>query len=91
MDIFESFGIYLPMDTKYQENYIPAPKISFTHNIKERRKSLNSLTTGDLLFMKDHVMMFLGKVENEFFVIHQGAGYKRKKAPLKNLIFTVLL
>lgn len=41
--------------------------------------------------MKDHVMMFLGKVENEYFVIHLGAGYKRKKAPLKNLIFKMLL
>lgn len=38
MDIFKSFRIYLPRDTKHQENYIPAPKISFTHNIKERRK-----------------------------------------------------
>jgi hypothetical protein len=79
MDIFKCFGIYLPRDTKYQENMNPAERIFFHQQTGDRKIILDGLKTGGLLFMKGHVMMYLGKFGNEYYVIHQGAGFKKKK------------
>jgi len=80
MDIFKCFGIYLPRDTKYQEIMTPAERTSFPQQTEERKIILDGLKTGDILFMKGHVMMYLGKFGNEYYVIHQGAGFKQKKS-----------
>ncbi|PNR98605.1 NlpC/P60 family protein [Petrotoga olearia] len=79
MDIFKCFGVYLPRDSKYQEIMTPAERTSFPQQTEERKIILDGLKTGDILFMKGHVMMYLGKFGNEYYVIHQGAGFKQKK------------
>lgn len=44
-------------------------------SIKDRENTLNRLKAGDPIYMKGHVVMYLGKVRNNYYVIHSGAGY----------------
>lgn len=78
MDIFKTFGLYLPRDSKYQETMVFSSSFQFSSDISERKTILDKLLAGDLLFMKGHVMMYLGKLKDKYYVIHQGSGFRIK-------------
>jgi hypothetical protein len=44
-------------------------------SVADRVQVLATLSAGDLLFMRGHVMMYLGKVRHQHYVIHDFSGY----------------
>jgi hypothetical protein len=75
MDIYRTMGIIIPRDASRQEEGAAGKYIKFIGSIKDRENILNRLKAGDPIYMKGHVVMYLGKVENNYYVIHSGAGY----------------
>ncbi|MDK2951709.1 MAG: hypothetical protein PWQ77_1374 [Kosmotogales bacterium] len=75
-DIFRCFGIDLPRDCSIQEKISPFKKIQFDNkNDKYKGKILNTMSSGDLLFLKGHVMIYLNKIGENHYVIHNGSGF----------------
>ena len=54
-------------------------------SIKDRENTLNQLVPGEPIYMNGHVVMYLGRVGNNYYVIHSGAGYgvKNKDGSIK--------
>lgn len=75
-DIFRCFGIDLPRDCSIQEKISPFKKIQFDNkNDKYKEKILNTMSSGDLIFLKGHVMIYLNKIRENHYVIHNGSGF----------------
>jgi len=77
MDVFRVFGINLPRNTNEQEN-IPAhtKKIMNTHDF-------STLDIGTLLFMDNHIMIYLGTYQDIQYIIHDTPGYFINKKFIK--------
>ena len=76
MDIYRTVGIQIPRDAGFPQEEISAGKsYEFSGDLKERRKVLDKLEAGDPIYMKGHVMMYLGKEKGEHYLIHSGSGY----------------
>jgi len=75
MDIYRAMGFIIPRNASMQEEGAAGKFIKFTGSIKDRENTLNRLEAGDPIYMKGHVVMYLGKIENSHYMIHSGAGY----------------
>ena len=75
MDIYRTMGIIIPRDDSMQEEGAAGKYIKFIGTIKDRENILNRLKAGDPVYMKGHAVMYLGRVRNNYYVIHSGAGY----------------
>ena len=79
MDIYRSVGIKIPRDAgKPQEKIAAGKTIKFEGSLEKRREVMARLEPGDPIYMKGHVVMYLGQYKNNHYVIHSGAGYGRK-------------
>lgn len=79
MDIYRTVGLQIPRDAGYPQEKITAGKVlKFSGKLNERKKTMDKLRPGDPIYMKGHVMMYLGKERTEHFVIHSGSGYGKK-------------
>jgi hypothetical protein len=79
MDIYRSVGLNIPRDAgKPQEEIAAGETIQFEGTIAERKETLHKLEPGDPIYMKGHVVMYLGESEGQHYVIHAGSGYGRK-------------
>ena len=79
MDIYRTVGIQIPRDAGYPQEKITAGKmLKFSGDLNERKKTMDKLRPGDPIYMKGHVMMYLGKERKEHFLIHSGSGYGKK-------------
>lgn len=72
-DVYKTFGIFLPRNTDQQE--ISFGKTIKFNDIKSRYKVLDHVPMGSLLFMKGHVVIYLGKFQNKYYIIHSFYGY----------------
>jgi hypothetical protein len=75
MNIYRTMNIIIPSYTKMQEEGAAGKSIKFSGSIKDREDILNQLKPGDPLHLKEHVVMYLGKAVNNYYIIHSGAGY----------------
>lgn len=77
-NIYKTVGINLPRNADQQENSLA---INDYRNItpKGKRDDINKLAKGSLLFMDGHVMMYLGSINNEPYVIHSLGSYSVKQ------------
>ncbi len=76
MDIYRSVGIILPRDAGPPQEKIPPGKtIKFSGTTEDRIKIMEELKPGDPIYMKGHVVMYLGEDGGEHYVIHAGSGY----------------
>jgi len=76
MDVYRTVGIQIPRDAGFPQEEISAGKIyEFNGDLKNRREVLDKLEAGDPIYMKGHVMMYLGKEKGEHYLIHSGSGY----------------
>ena len=75
MDIYRSVGIIIPRDAGFQEKGTAGEYLEFSGSIREREQVLDLLEVGAPLYMKGHVMIYLGKINDKYYVIHDGAGY----------------
>jgi hypothetical protein len=83
LSIYKCFGFLLPRNADEQEDSFLAIDKSILFNkedtIKNRYSKMEGLRPGAALFMKGHVMMYLGKYKGNHYMIHSFAGYGVKK------------
>ena len=79
-EVYRSFGVTLPRNTKDQAVSPAYERIAFDAGMSrdERIAVLRSLEVGDLVYIPGHVMMVIGHVDGEPYVIHDttGIGYR---------------
>jgi cell wall-associated NlpC family hydrolase len=75
-DVYRSFGVQLPRNTRDQAVTPALDRISFTAaDDHERRLAvLRSLEVGDLIYIPGHVMMVIGHENGMPYVIHDTTG-----------------
>jgi len=78
MDIYRTMNIVIPYSTKMQEEGAFGKSIKFTGSIEKREDILNKLQPGDPIYLKGHVVMYLGQVGENHYIIHSGYGYGTK-------------
>ena len=90
MDIYRSVGLQIPRDAGQPQEKIPPGKvIEFRGTVRERKEKLKMLDPGDPIYMKGHVVMYLGDYNGDYYVIHAGSGYGKKEAKDKIQPITV--
>lgn len=73
-DVYATVGVHLPRNGDEQEQATNA-RITFTPETVDRKRLIVSMAKpGDLLFTPGHVMLYLGAVEGEPYVIHAKGG-----------------
>jgi hypothetical protein len=81
MEVYKTFGIVLPRNSGEQANKTvgrayPLPEGA---SIEERGRILAQAKVGAALWLPGHIMLYLGKVGDEHYVIHAFTGFGRKK------------
>ena len=76
-EIYKSFGLLMPRNSGQQGSSDQGENIRFTQSTsrQEKLKEINRLNVGDLIYLPGHVMMYLGQVDEQPYVIHDVAGY----------------
>lgn len=79
MEVYKTFGILLPRNSLQQRNSPIGRNLNIADNDSDATKLevLDRCDVGDLLYSPGHVMLYLGKVDGEPYVIHSlfGAGW----------------
>jgi cell wall-associated NlpC family hydrolase len=79
MEVYKTFGILLPRNSSQQRNSPVGNNTYFgdSDHKAEKLKVLAACDVGDLLYCPGHVMLYLGTVDGEPYVIHSlfGAGW----------------
>nr|WP_233198757.1 MULTISPECIES: SH3 domain-containing protein [Luteimonas] len=98
-EIYRSFGILMPRNTEAQAT-TPALDTRVLEPgmpVAERLELLRETEVGDLLYMPGHVMLVIGHVDGEPYVIHDTAGVSLRTAsgaverlPLNGVVVTPL-
>ena len=70
MDIFRTFGILLPRNTGQQEQSEGIKTTISTLSTTEKQNIISSLEPGTVFYMNGHTMLYLGKVNGEYYIIH---------------------
>jgi len=75
-EIYRSFGVLLPRNTSAQSRSpgLDGIRIDAGMGHDERLRLLRSSQVGDLVYIPGHVMMVLGHVDGETYVIHDTSG-----------------
>ena len=76
VNIYKTFGFSFPRNTKDQK--LSIPKII---NLKKysllKKKKIITLLSPELLYTKNHVMLYLGTSKGEYYVIHASSKYHK--------------
>jgi len=75
MNVYKTMNIIIPSYTRMQEEGAAGKSIEFSGSIQRRESVLNKLQPGDVIHLKGHVVMYLGKVGENHYIIHSGSGY----------------
>lgn len=80
-DIYQTFALELPRNTSEQA-IMPSPQRLdvAAWSLRDKHKQLKLSQAGDLLFIPGHVMMVLGVVDGEVWVIHDANGLSLRTA-----------
>ncbi|WP_226667696.1 NlpC/P60 family protein [Microbulbifer aggregans] len=74
-EVYKTFGIVMPRNSGQQGNSDFAPTKRFEpDDHAAREKALTELAVGDLIYIPGHVMMYIGEVNGEPYVIHDVTG-----------------
>lgn len=96
-EIYRSFGIVLPRNTSAQATSPALDRIEVTPAMThaQRLQLLRETDVGDLVFIPGHVMMIIGHVDGEPWVIHDTAGMRVRdgggaitRLPLNGVVVT---
>ena len=68
--VFRCFGFVLPRNTGTQRKMDCAKQELSELGTKQRQEALDSLRGGELLYTSGHVMLYLGKTDGEYYVLH---------------------
>lgn len=76
-EVYKSIGILMPRNSGQQGASSFAPTQTFAPEDREARiKALENLSVGDLIYIPGHVMMYIGSVAGEPYVIHDVTGLR---------------
>lgn len=75
MNVYKTMNIIIPSYTRMQEEGTAGKSIEFSGSLQRRESVLNKLQPGDSIHLKGHVVMYLGKVGENHYIIHSGSGY----------------
>jgi cell wall-associated NlpC family hydrolase len=81
-DVYRSMGVQMPRNTRDQSI---SPGLAHTvytdkDSHEARVKAAKALEVGDLVYIPGHVMMVIGKIDGEPYVIHDVGGMSYKQA-----------
>ena len=83
IEVFKTFGFVLPRNSKQQGYSEIGANIRFPIDApaEEKLAALSGADVGDLLYSTGHVMLYLGRVDDEHYVIHDltGSGWTDEK------------
>ncbi len=94
-DSFANFGLYLPRNSKaqahYANNMIDLSK--FTREEKEQYILENGIPFGSVLWLKGHIMLYLGRYDNYAMVAHSAWSVKTETSSnkIKNMLGGVVI
>lgn len=71
LNVYKTFGLNLPRNSSKQVN-IGDNSILFNKNFSNdvKLKLLNRLEPGAIIYMKGHIMVYLGNYNNNYYIIH---------------------
>ena len=76
-DVYKTFGLLMPRNSGQQGQGKFAPTRFFQDGDREGRlQALEKLKVGDLIYIPGHVMMYIGSVDGEPYVIHDVTGLR---------------
>ena len=72
MEVYKTFGIVMPRNTGQQGtgNFGKNTQFSPQSNKEEKLQALKKMDIGDLIYVPGHVLMYIGDVNGEPYVIH---------------------
>lgn len=70
LSVFRCFGLSLPRNTGTQRKMDCEKIIMSDMRLQQRKDLLDSLQGGELLYTSGHVMLYLGKVDGAYFILH---------------------
>lgn len=75
-DVYRSMGVQLPRNTSAQAVSPVFPRTHFDAGTSraQRMAAVDALDVGDLIYIPGHVMMFLGRIDGQPYVIHDTSG-----------------
>ena len=81
-DVYRSMGVQMPRNTRDQSI---SPGLAHTEytgkdSREARLKAVMALEVGDLVYIPGHVMMVIGKIDGEPYVIHDVSGISYRQA-----------
>jgi hypothetical protein len=81
-DVYRSMGVQMPRNTSKQAISPALEHRTFTakDSREERIKSAHALQVGDLVYIPGHVMMVIGRLHGQPYVIHDVGGMSYRKA-----------
>ncbi len=81
LNVYSVFGFVFPRNSNKQQSM--AGNI-FKFDGRNNKEILNNLVPGSLLFFPGHIMLYLGKVENKYYIIHSvGSIYNKNKEKIR--------
>ena len=87
-EIYRSFGVLIPRNTSAQAVSPALNRLPFDKGdpYAQRLQALRDARPGDLVYMPGHVMMIIGHVDGEPFVIHDTSGMSWKPQGADTLV-----
>ncbi|HET6633253.1 MAG TPA: SH3 domain-containing protein [Rhodanobacteraceae bacterium] len=75
-DVYRSMGVHMPRNTSAQSVSPAANRIAFGKSTTqaERTRAVGNLEVGDLIYIPGHVMMVIGHLHGQPYVIHDTSG-----------------
>lgn len=72
MEVYKTFGIVMPRNTGQQGtgNYGKNTRFTLQSSKEEKLQALKKMDIGDLIYVPGHVLMYIGDVNGEPYVIH---------------------
>lgn len=72
MEIYKTFGIYMPRNTGQQGtgNFGQNTRFTTDSSIEDKLQALKKMDIGDLIYVPGHVLMYIGDVDGQPYVIH---------------------
>lgn len=73
-NVYKTFGFYLPRNSKDLQNVDTNTKIISSLFVN---KYLNKAEPTSWVYMKGHIMIYLGKVDGKYYILHSSGSYKK--------------
>ncbi len=69
-NVYRTVGVELPRDADIQEKTAGKNFVLTNLDTASRQTMFSALRPGDVLFMPGHTMLYLGKINNDYYAIH---------------------